>query len=131
MNQEDYDRKERAFTRLSIRQLDSQGLLDRKEAREDYARAATTDAGLSIIGRTVEWILEGHYGHGAYLLGWDIVDNKRIDRASAMGKLVAALEYQCPPREAQKIYRNLATDEKLDLYKTILSKIYLAVEQEG
>jgi hypothetical protein len=109
----DYDRREKADTLAQIGALADQSLSDRREAKADYTGLM---ADLHYYTRTLDWMLGGDYGRGAYLLTRECLANKRMNRAAYLGALVAALEARCPDREARAAYTALPSEirEKLD-----------------
>jgi hypothetical protein len=113
MTATDYDRREKADTLAQIGALAKQPLADRKEAKADYTGLMSD---VDRYTRTLDWMLGGDYGRGAYLLARECLANPRLNRASRLGALVAALEACCPDREARAAYIALPAEvrEKLD-----------------
>jgi len=109
----DYDRREKADIRREIGALAKQPLADRQEAKAEYAALM---ADLDLYTRTLDWMLGGDYGRGAYLLARECLANPRLNRPAHLGALVAALETRCPDREARGAYTGLPAEvrEKLD-----------------
>ena len=109
----DYDRREKSVTLRGISALAKQPLADRRAAKADYTDLM---ADVDRYTRTLDWMLDDNYGHGAYLLVRECLANSRMNRAAYLGALVAALEARCPDREARGAYTGLPADvrEKLD-----------------
>jgi len=109
----DYDRREKADTLKEIGALAKQPLADRQEAKADYTGLMSD---LDRYTRTLDWMLGGAYGRGAYLLVRECLANTRLNRPAHLGALVAALEARCPDREARAAYTGLSAEvrEKLD-----------------
>jgi len=120
MTATDYDRREKSDTLKEIGALAKGSLADRREAKADYTGLM---ADLGHYTRTLDWMLGGDYGHGAYLLVRECLANKRMNRAAYLGVLVAALEARCPDREARAAYTGLSAEVRGNLDAAVASWI--------
>lgn len=84
-------------------------LADRKDAAAAYATVLRDPAALA---RGLGWLRSGDYGVAEKAAADEIIANPRLNRAAALGQLLAGVECCCPARGAAAAYKALTADEK-------------------
>jgi len=110
-----YVARERDLLYRKIRDCESQSLVDRRAARADWAEAMLN---VELIETRVHWIFEGCYGWGACDRALAIREG-RGNRIAALGQLLAALDWNCPPREAASAWKALKPAQCLAVDRAI------------
>jgi hypothetical protein len=88
---EQYERNERTRYYNERAQLARAPLADRQDGRDRYLADLRDNP--EIIGERVAWLLDGSYGKGAYDVAREIADNPRMNRAAALGQMIAGCEW--------------------------------------
>ena len=105
----DYIQQERMQLLRQLAGIESAPLVDRREARTEYTQAMRETP--EIIAERVSWLLDGHYGRGAYALSHEIAQS-RGNRVAGLAQLIAQLEWQCPAAFAREAWRRLSPIEQ-------------------
>lgn len=116
--QAQYHANEMSRLARHLQQIENAPLLDRKEARKDWAEALQKYPDL--ITQRLGWLFNGSYGYGAMVRAREIAGNKRANRAAALGLLIAALEWQCPADFARSEFRKLPAEQQEALNAAII-----------
>ena len=111
LSHDEYLKNERARFFARRRVWESAPLADRKEAAAAYAHLLRNPAALA---ERLGWLQNGDYGAAEKAATDEILSNSRLNRAAALGQLLAGVECQCPARAAAAAYKALTAEEKAD-----------------
>lgn len=120
-----YVMREIANATRRIEELQRAPLSERKEAAAEWLDVMKKNP--EIVGERVTWLLDGAYGRGEYEKAMQIYEAPRMNRVAALSHLIAAYEWQTPPREAVAAWKKLTASEKQALEKAIQK----AINQHG
>lgn len=123
MNQNEYERNERAMLARQLQDVERAPLADRQAARADYAELL---AAPDILGERAAWLFAGHYGYGPMVRAREIASS-RGNRAAQLGVLLAALECQGPAGFAAQAWKALSADQQ----EAVNAAIVGAIEEEA
>ena len=112
-----YDDRERMKTNQDLAALGHEPLKIRQENRAEYARAMNITP--EIVAERIEWMIEGCYGHGAYLICQDILKRTRMNRIAMLSQMIAGLEWHCSALESRKAYLTLTKAGQARIDKAI------------
>ena len=112
LSHDEYLKNERA--RFHTRRLgwENAALAERKAAAAAYGDLLRNPAALA---ERLNWLRGGDYGAAEKAEAVEILANKRLNRAAALGHLLAGVECQCPGRRAAAVYKALPVLEKLSV----------------
>lgn len=99
-----YAQNEKNTTQRKLSHLASEPLHIRQANRKEYAKDLHDTR---LVAQRIEWMLDGNYGFGAYLICQDIMKNYRMNRIAALSQMIGGLEWQCSALEARKAYLSL------------------------
>ena len=100
-----YETREIIRARRELDKLNSIPLQQKKEAKQKFFSDLTSSP--SLIVERISWLLDGNYGFGHYLICKDwLTRSKRFNVNARLFQSIAALEYQCPLRQANQVYNN-------------------------
>jgi hypothetical protein len=116
----EYQRREALMLAAVLRECAAAPLADRREAEANWRAAMRTP---DLVAERVRWLLAGHYGYGAYRRAWNIAESPRMNRAVALGQMIAAIEWRCPPAHAARAWRSLAAADQNAVNDAILAAI--------
>lgn len=111
---EQYLEQEILKFKRETRALKDQPLEDRKENGENFTDYLNNHLGRVI--ESIEWVIQGNYGQGAYLEALRVLKNKRCNRRAWLFNTVAALEWRVDTLRACKVWNALTpeTQEKIN-----------------
>jgi len=118
--QYEYETNERARFNSDLRNVESAPLAHRKEGMKDFAESLTVDFRMA---ERAEWILNGSYGFGCYLVAKEVAENKRMNRAAWFGQVIAALDHNCPADMARKAFLALPKEQQVKINAEIIKAI--------
>lgn len=127
-SQAEYESRELRRALAEIDAREHAPLRERQEARQEWAEALKDPA---LVGERVGWLLEGCYGHGQYLLAWQIVRSPRMNRVAALGQLVAVCEWMCPRAWAASAWAGLTKGEQEAVNLAVLGAMDKAIREKG
>lgn len=127
MTAQDYETREIRRANEQMAAPSHAPLQDRQEARQAYADAMAMTP--EIVAERIEWLLIGNYGFGSYIIANDVLSRKRMNRAAALGQMIAALEWGCPVVFARQAYVGLSRGEQSHLDELVAAAI--ADHEEG
>jgi hypothetical protein len=111
MTDAEYQRSEITRASGDIAALSHHNLGDRQAARAAYADALVSD--LPRVVRTLEWLADGTYGAGPWLLTAEVLTaDGRRNKAAGLSVLVAGFEWGCPPRFTAQAYLGLTPAQR-------------------
>ena len=115
-----YMNREVDALRRQVRELANAPLSVRKEAQRDWLNAMRSPAD---VAEHVRWLLNGDYGDGAAMVAREVANNSRMNRAAALGILIAALDHQTPQREASDAWHKLSKKDQNSVNNAILKEV--------
>ena len=115
-----YENTERLSFHAQIRRVESAPFAERKEGMRDFSNSLGVDFRLA---ERAEWILNGSYGFGCYLIAKEIATNKRMNRAAWFGQTIAALDHGCPAEMARKAFLALPKAQQDKLNSEVIKAI--------
>lgn len=101
-----YAQNEKRLTNRRLNELSHEPLSIRQANRKEYAKDLHDTR---LIVQRIEWMLDGNYGFGAYLICQDIMSRPRMNRVAALSQMIGGLEWKCSAVEARKAYLSLDT----------------------
>ena len=105
---DEYDDSEIRSTLADVERYERAPLADRRAARDDWREGLKDPA---LIEECATGLLQGDYGHGAYILAHRIrTASTRANKVARIGQLLAALEWQCPAEFAAQAWKRSAPD---------------------
>ena len=120
MTDEEYKRSERLLLMRQLERVEAQPLPDRQAARADYAKYLQDP---ELVAERTCWLLLGSYGYGAMVHALEIARNRRMNRAAAIGRLLAALDCQCPASFSVQAYKSLTPNQQSAVDSAIVRAI--------
>ena len=112
-----------AFSR-QIKRIADAPLADRQSAARDWRERLSDPETIAV---RADWILNGSYGHGAYLHAWHVARNRRMNRAAWFSQMVAALDFNCPADFARREFLRLSKAQQAAVNAAILTAVDSAV----
>ena len=97
--------READLFRSELSRAEKLPLADRKVNLQQFASEVNADP--NILGQFVGWLLDGSYGHGAYVKAQEVIRNKRLNREAWLVQTVAALEWGVPQRMVAQWWNSL------------------------
>tara|TARA_Y100001937_G_scaffold15519_2_gene21247 strand:- start:913 stop:1308 length:396 start_codon:yes stop_codon:yes gene_type:complete len=117
-----YETREIIRARRELDKLNSIPLQQKKEAKQKFFSDLTSSP--SLIVERISWLLDGNYGFGHYLICKDwLTRSKRFNVNARLFQSIAALEYQCPLRQANQVYNMLTSEQQKQLNLMITTLI--------
>lgn len=129
-----YETREIIKARRELDKLNSIPLQHKREAKQELFDLLTMPNGFETIVREISWLLDGNYGFGHYLICKDwLTRSKRFNVNARLFQSIAALEYQCPLRQANQVYNMLTSEQQkqLNLMITIVIQQHKADNEEA
>lgn len=108
-SQAEYETRELTAAHRALAEVEHAPLATRKEAAVEFADALRSPW---LVAERIGWLLDGNYGYGQMLMAQRIVKAPRMNRVAALTQLVAAFEWQCPPRMATAAWKKLTKTEQ-------------------
>ena len=99
-----YAQNEKLQINRRLNELSHEPLHVRQANRKEYAKDLHDTR---LVVQRIEWMLDGCYGQGAYLICQDIMSRPRMNRVAALSQMIGGLEWQCSALEARKAYLSL------------------------
>ena len=121
-----YEDRERMKTNQKLNDLSHEPLKIRQENRAEYARAMNITP--EIVAERIEWMIEGCYGHGSYLICQDILKRTRMNRIAMLSQMIGGLEWNCSSLAARQAYLTLTKAGQARIDKAIQAIIDRPVE---
>ena len=116
-----YEMRELQRAAAEISRIENQPLEHKREAKKEFQEALRTEPGL--IVERMSWYLDGNYGFGHYLKSKEWLSrSKNFNINARLMQSVAALEWQCPARQANQAYNSLTETQK-DLFNLMVNRI--------
>lgn len=89
---------------------------ERAEGRKDAAERLT-DA--ERVAKSVDWLLNGSYGHGAYLAAHNVLGNPRMNRAAWYAQMVCCLDCSAHREDVRAEYNKLTPAQQDALTRAV------------
>ena len=99
---------ERDDFRRKLESLKKLPLAERKENRDNLVDALENQ--LKHFIDSAEWVLQGSYGFGAYVVAKEVIRSKSMNRHSWLFTTVSALEYSVTAEMANRAWNSLDRD---------------------
>lgn len=120
--QSDYERREAQEYARQMREVEQGSLAERRESCANWSRAMAEDP--HIVAERCGWLLDGNYGYGAMKAAQRVmVSHKGANKVATLSQMIAALEWQCPPRMAVAAWKKLSPAQKTRLQAAIKKEI--------
>ena len=117
-----YETREIIRAKRELDKLNSIPLQHKREAKQEFYNDLTSSP--SLIVERISWLLDGNYGFGHYLICKDWLSrSKRFNVNACLFQSIAALEWQCPQRQANQVYNMLTSEQQKQLNLMITTVI--------
>jgi hypothetical protein len=126
-SQAEYERNEAMEAYRLEKEVNSQSLSDRKEARASFLEAMQKRP--EIIAERIGWMLDGNYGYGVMKKAQAVIAAKRMNRPAALTHMVAIYEWRCPADFARDAWKKLTSIEKTLLDAAVKEEIASAEKE--
>lgn len=104
------EQRESALFRSEVTRAEKLSLAERKENLAEFARDVKTDP--ELLAERVSWLLNGSYGHGAYVKAHEVIRNKKLNREAWLVQTVSALEWGVPQRMIAGWWNSLSPSQQ-------------------
>ena len=112
-----YEQREITKAHKQISELSNEPLKIRQENRSQFARDMQDNP--DAVVERIEWMIDGNYGYGPYLICQDVLTRKRMNRVAMLSQLLGSFEWDCSSLEARKAYLSLTKQEQNKINKGI------------
>lgn len=116
-SQAEYERRERLLFIAALKEVESEwkthSPIVKETLTQEFLDAMAKDP--DVIRQRIEWLLEGHYGKGAYDVAHEVVANKRMNREAWLTHTVGAIEWDVPQHIASSTWKKLTEKQKKSL----------------
>jgi hypothetical protein len=123
---DDYHLRSLGEAASTEREVESQSLAERQEARGEFLAAMRDPA---LVAERVGWMIDGNYGYGEMLKAKDVIAHPRMNRRAALTHLVGIYEWRCPAKFGIDAWKKLTSSEKKALDQA-LDIVIAAAEKE-
>lgn len=106
-------------------QLSKEPLAVRQGMREEWRYSITSEP--ETVAERVGWLLAGNYSQESYSAAWAVLAG-RGNHVAALGIMIAALEWQCPPAFARGAWRSLTPEQQERVNAAIQGAINSAIQ---